>query len=156
MSRSFIRFTLTVLAALILIAVTGFNGICMALERFHVPKAFSVQLMMLYRYIFVLTSEAVQDGQGQGITGCRRTGTRASGYTAPSSATSCCGPGTGRSASIWPCSPGGLPASSPCRRPLGIGPADIAFTVVWCLLFMGLRLVNLPQVMGKLIMGVIS
>ena len=45
-----IRFTLTALAAFILVAVTGFNGICLSLERFKVPKVFCVQLMMLYRY----------------------------------------------------------------------------------------------------------
>jgi cobalt/nickel transport system permease protein len=50
----------------------------------------------------------------------------------------------------------GFTGEFPLHRPLGIGPADIAFTVFWCLLFMGLRFVNLPQVLGKLIMGGIS
>ncbi|MRR14721.1 cobalt ECF transporter T component CbiQ, partial [archaeon] len=55
-----IRFTLTVLAAFILVAVTGFNGICLALERFRVPEVFCIQLLMLYRYIFVISDEAVK------------------------------------------------------------------------------------------------
>jgi cobalt/nickel transport system permease protein len=150
-----IRFTLSVLAALILIAVTGFNGICMALERFHVPRAFSVQLMMLYRYIFVLTSEAVSmararelravGGQGIGIKVygslighlLMRTWNRAQRIHMAMLSR-------------------GFTGEFPLRRPLLMGPADIVFTSVWCLFFIGLRFVNLPQVLGKMIMGQIS
>ena len=40
-----IRFVLTVGVALTLIAVTGFNAVCMALEKLKVPKIFVVQLL---------------------------------------------------------------------------------------------------------------
>ena len=53
-----IRFVLTVSAALILICLTGFNGVCMALEKLKVPAPFVVQLLFLYRYLFVLIEEA--------------------------------------------------------------------------------------------------
>jgi len=53
-----VRFSLTVGAALTLIAVTGFNNLCVAMEKLGVPKVFVVQLMFLYRYIFVLVDEA--------------------------------------------------------------------------------------------------
>jgi len=52
------RFLLTATAALVLIASTGFNTVCTALARLGVPLPFVVQLMFLYRYIFVLTDEA--------------------------------------------------------------------------------------------------
>ncbi len=55
-----IRFALTVEAALILIATTSFPGICGALERLRVPKLFVIQLMFLYRFIFVLIEEALR------------------------------------------------------------------------------------------------
>ena len=55
-----LRFVLTVGAALILIATTSFPGICNALERLKVPKLFVVQLMLLYRFVFVLTEEALR------------------------------------------------------------------------------------------------
>ncbi len=55
-----LRFTLTVSAALILIASTGFNAVCLALEKLGAPRAFVVQLLFLYRYIFVLTDEAMR------------------------------------------------------------------------------------------------
>ena len=55
-----IRAILTVGAALILVGVTGFPAICQALERLGVPQLFAVQLLFLYRYIFVLTEEGAR------------------------------------------------------------------------------------------------
>jgi cobalt/nickel transport system permease protein len=52
-----VRATLTVSAALLLVGVTGFPEICRALSRLGVPQAFTVQLLFLYRYLFVLTEE---------------------------------------------------------------------------------------------------
>jgi cobalt/nickel transport system permease protein len=53
-----LRFLLTVSAALILIALTGFNAVCQALTSLGVPRVFVVQLLFFYRYIFVLVDEA--------------------------------------------------------------------------------------------------
>jgi cobalt/nickel transport system permease protein len=53
-----LRFTLTVTAALTLIATTSFAGICMALEKMGCPRVFALQLLFLYRYLFVLIDEA--------------------------------------------------------------------------------------------------
>ena len=55
-----LRFVLSVGAALLLIATTGLPGICMALEKLGAPRIFAVQLLMLYRYIFVLIEEAIR------------------------------------------------------------------------------------------------
>ncbi len=55
-----IRFILTVSAALILIASTGFAPMCMAMEKLGTPKIFAVQLLMLYRYLFVLIAESLR------------------------------------------------------------------------------------------------
>lgn len=55
-----IRFVLTVGSALILIGTTSFPGLCNALHRLKVPKLFVIQLMFLYRFIFVLTEEALR------------------------------------------------------------------------------------------------
>jgi len=53
-----IRFILTVSAGLLLVATTSFPGVCDGLEDFGVPRVFVVQLMFLYRYLFVLADEA--------------------------------------------------------------------------------------------------
>jgi cobalt/nickel transport system permease protein len=69
-----LRFCLTVGAMLMLVATTGFNGVCMAMEKMGMPKIFAVQLLLLYRYIFVLMDEgqrmyrarALRSFQGRG------------------------------------------------------------------------------------------
>ncbi len=55
-----IKFILTISAALLLVATTSFPGVCFALDRLRVPKIFVVQLLFLYRYIFVLVEEAMR------------------------------------------------------------------------------------------------
>lgn len=52
-----VRTTLTVGGALILVAVTGFPAICQALDQLGMPRIFTVQLLFLYRYLFVLSEE---------------------------------------------------------------------------------------------------
>ncbi len=53
-----LRFGLTVSAALVLVAGTGMPALCSALARLGVARVFTVQLMFLYRYTFVLAGEA--------------------------------------------------------------------------------------------------
>ena len=55
-----IKFTLTISAALLLIATTSFPGICHALRSLGVPAVFVSQLLFLYRYLFVLIEEALR------------------------------------------------------------------------------------------------
>jgi cobalt/nickel transport system permease protein len=52
-----VRSLLTVAAAIALVAVTGFPSVCWALERFGMPRTFAMQLLFLYRYLFVLVEE---------------------------------------------------------------------------------------------------
>lgn len=54
------KFSLTISAALLLIATTSFPGICNALQKLGVPALFTSQLLFLYRYIFVLMEEAMR------------------------------------------------------------------------------------------------
>lgn len=55
-----LRFSLTVGAALLLIATTGFPAVCMALEKLGAPHILTVQFLMLYRYLFVLVEEGIR------------------------------------------------------------------------------------------------
>ncbi len=55
-----VKFTLTISAALLLIATTSFPGVCHALRRLGVPAIFVSQLLFLYRYLFVLMEEAMR------------------------------------------------------------------------------------------------
>jgi len=55
-----LRFTLTVGAALLLVASSGFPTLCMAMEKLGTPRIFTVQLLLLHRYLFILTGEAIR------------------------------------------------------------------------------------------------
>jgi len=52
-----LRFALTAAAALVLLAGTGMPALCAALARLGLPRVFTVQLLFLHRYLFVLAGE---------------------------------------------------------------------------------------------------
>lgn len=55
-----LKFTLSISAALLLVATTSFPGVCSALRQFGLPRIFTTQLIFLYRYMFVLMEEALR------------------------------------------------------------------------------------------------
>lgn len=55
-----LKFILTVGFIIILISTTSFAGLCYAMRYFKIPEIFINQLLFLYRYIFVLTEEAMR------------------------------------------------------------------------------------------------
>ncbi|MBI5557233.1 MAG: cobalt ECF transporter T component CbiQ [Deltaproteobacteria bacterium] len=69
-----VRAVLTVGAAFILVGMTGFLSVCQALERLGTPKPFTVQLLFLYRYIFVLTEEGARASRARELRSCGRKG----------------------------------------------------------------------------------
>ncbi|MFA5074144.1 MAG: cobalt ECF transporter T component CbiQ [Nitrospirota bacterium] len=55
-----LKYTLTISAALVLIATTSFPGMCHALRKLGLPSLFVSQLLFLYRYLFVLMEETMK------------------------------------------------------------------------------------------------
>ncbi len=55
-----IKFILTTSTLLLLIASTSFPGICYSLERLKMPQIFVIQLLFMYRYLFVLLEESLR------------------------------------------------------------------------------------------------
>lgn len=55
-----LRYLLCMSAALILIATTGFYKICGSLRVMKVPAVLTIQFMLLYRYLYLLTEEAIR------------------------------------------------------------------------------------------------
>ncbi len=76
-----LRFSLTVGAMLILIATTGFNAVCMAMVKLGMPRIFAVQLLMLYRYIFVLIDEGLRMYQARTLRSFQSRGMGMKTYT---------------------------------------------------------------------------
>lgn len=54
------RFILTISSALLLIATTGFSNICKAFAYYRIPSIFILQLLLVYRYIFLLIEESLR------------------------------------------------------------------------------------------------
>ena len=69
-----IRSLLTVGAAFILIGTTGFTAVCQALERLGIPQLFTVQLLFLQRYIFVLADESSRASRARELRSCGKKG----------------------------------------------------------------------------------
>jgi cobalt/nickel transport system permease protein len=52
------RFALTMSSVLVLTATTSFPALCQGLTSMRVPRTFVVQLLFLYRYLFLLAEES--------------------------------------------------------------------------------------------------
>jgi cobalt/nickel transport system permease protein len=75
-----VRSALTVGSAIILIASTGFMSVCHALARLGTPRVFTVQLLFLYRYIFVLTEEAARTNRARDLRSFGKKGSGISSF----------------------------------------------------------------------------
>lgn len=145
------RFALTVGTALILISLTGFHSVCMALEKLGVPRPFVIQLLFLYRYIFVLIDEAAHMVRARAL---RSFGSKGNGIRPYGSMLGhlllrtldraqrihlamCCR---------------GFDGTLRILKPLNIGISEILFVTGWSSLFLAMRFFNIPQIIGSLIM----
>lgn len=147
-----IRSLLTVGAALILLGVTGFTAICQALEKLGVPQLFAVQLLFLYRYLFVLAEEGKRaaaarelrsfGNRGRGIRSygsmigylMLRTWQRAERIHRAMLARGFAGEFHGRS----------------CTR---FGRAEAAHLAGWSAAFFCMRIENVASLLGRLVLG---
>ena len=65
-----LRAVLTLGAALILVGVTGFPGVCGALDRLGMPRILAMQMLFLYRYIFVLLDDVARSARALALRSC--------------------------------------------------------------------------------------
>ncbi|MFC1523886.1 cobalt ECF transporter T component CbiQ [Thermodesulfobacteriota bacterium] len=147
-----LRFLLTVSAALILIAVSGFREICLALEKLHTPRAFAIQLLFLYRYIFVLISEAGRMIRARSL---RTFHTRGMGVTVAGSMIGHLLIRTLNRAQrihmAMLCR--GFDGEIRLMRTLSFTTTDWLFMTCWSLFFLAMRLYNIPEYLGLLFTG---
>ena len=148
------RFALTASAALVLIGVTGFNSVCMAVEKMGAPKVFAVQLLFLYRYIFVLADEASRVSRARGLRAFGARGMEMKVFT------SMIGQMLLRTLDrakrihlAMRCR--GFDGEIRILRPMRIGGRDICFLFGWSVFFVGVRVWNIPQILGSLVLGAI-
>jgi cobalt/nickel transport system permease protein len=143
-----IRFVLTVSAALVLIASTGFNPVCMALERMGAPRSFAVQLLFLYRYIFVLTDEVSRMARARSLRsfGGRGMGPKVFSYMIGQLLLRTLDRAQ-RIHLAMRCR--GFDGEIRIMRPLKICGRDVAFLMGCSSLFLLMRVYDIPQWMGR-------
>jgi cobalt/nickel transport system permease protein len=148
-----LRFTLTVTAALVLIFLTGFNAVCEALIKLGVPRPFVTQLLFFYRYMFVLGDEAERMVRARSLRafdkGTMRVATFGSlvGHLLLRT--------LDRAERIYlamRCR--GFDGRIPMIRSMKSTGWDVAFVVGWAALFLFLRCVNVPLMLGTFVTGV--
>ena len=145
-----VRLALTIGTALVLIAVTSFDGLCLGLRRLGVPRVFTVQLLLLYRYIFILAEEALRLVRARAMRSFGRRGMGMKVYA------SLLGhlllrtlDRAGRIHLAMCCR--GFDGEIRSSRQLRFGWNDAAFTAAWCAVFVALRFWNLPQLLGEFV-----
>lgn len=69
-----LRFCLTVAAALVLVATTGFFNVCSGLAQLGMPRVFTTQLLLLQRYAHVLAGEAARMNAARQLRACGQRG----------------------------------------------------------------------------------
>jgi cobalt/nickel transport system permease protein len=145
-----LRFALTVGAALVLVAGTGMHTLCVALARLGVPQVLTAQLLFLFRYAFVLGGEAARMATARDL----RSGGRALVLSAY-------GPLAGhlllrafeRAQRIhWAMLARGFDGELRSLRTLRWATRDTIFVLGWCLFFLLVRLLDLPQALGRLLL----
>jgi len=149
-----VRALLTVSAALTLVALTGFPAICRALEQLGMPSAFAVQLLFLYRYLFVLTEEG---GRGARARELRSFGNKGLGMASYSSLIGTLLLKTWLRAERIHMAmlARGFTGAFQVRQRFQFGRPEALFLAGWSLIFVLLRFFNPAQALGSLITGIL-
>ncbi len=143
-----IRFVLSVGAALILIASTGFNAVCLALDKLGTPRIFTVQLLFMYRYVHVLVDEALRMARARSLRSFNGEGLgmKAFGFLLGNLLLRTLDRAQRIHLAMF-CR--GFDGEIRLLRPLQIGKADLIYLIGWSAFFVLLRFYNIPQFLGK-------
>lgn len=144
--------SLAVTASLLLVATTGMNRIAAALRMLRIPPLFILQLLLLYRYIWVLMEEVGRVLRAYSLRAPRQKGVHPSVWG--SLAGQLLLRTLDRAQRVYQSMclrgfRGEFPANS--IPPLRLN--DWGYTLGWTLFFILARLVNLPALMGLLFTG---
>lgn len=149
-----VRAMLTCGGALILVGLTGFSAICQALERLGMPRVFAVQLMFLYRYLFVLTEEGARASRAREL---RSLGQRGQGIASYGSLVGYLLLRTWQRAERVHMAmlARGFTGEFRTQQPSRFGRVELLFLFCWLALFIVLRLLNVSLLLGEFVTGML-
>ena len=150
-----VRSMLTVGAAFILVGTTGFTAICRALRRLGMPQVFSIQLLFLYRYMFVLAEESDRASLARELRSC---GTKGQGIASFSSLMGHLLLRTWQRAERIHSAmqARGFSGELHAARPSHFGTPELSFCLGWSALFIVLRMQNVSLLVGNLVTGIFA
>ncbi|HBF35415.1 TPA: cobalt ECF transporter T component CbiQ [Candidatus Sumerlaeota bacterium] len=143
-----LRFALSVSAALLLLASTGFYPICLALRRLGVPRVFTLQLLFLYRYLFVLAEETTRVARAHALRAPEQRRMKPSVFASVVGSLLLRTLGRARCIHTAMLSRGFTGRISQSGQ-LDFYCRDALFLVGWSAFFVMARLFNLPQILGE-------
>jgi cobalt/nickel transport system permease protein len=149
-----IKFVLTVGTTLALVATTGFETMCAGLIRLKIPGVFAVQLLFMYRYIFVLFDEALRMIRAHSLRSFRT-------YPDIKIIGSLIGQlllrSMNRAERIHNAMISrGFDGDIRIMKTMKMQWPDYSYMIIWCMFFLLCRLYNLPQALGSLIIRIAS
>lgn len=149
------RFCLTVSSVLVLVGITGFPAVCTALGRMGMPRVFTSQLLFLYRYLFVLTEEGLRMSRARALRSFKGKGLgiRVYGHMLGQLLLRT----LDRAARIHQamrCR--GFDGEVRMSRRFKLRCVDLVFVTGWLAFFGVARCINLSQMLGLLVEGIVS
>ncbi len=154
-SSILLRFFLTTIVALVLIATTSFSGVCVGLGKLGMPDVLVTQLLFLYRYIFVLGEETMRMARARALRsfGGRGMGIRVYGQVLGHLLLRT----YARASRIYQAMLSrAFDGQVRIVRTLHFTGRDVVFVIVWSALFMTFRLIDVPLTVGRLVTGLIA
>lgn len=149
-----LRFALTVGAALVLVATTGMHALCAALARLGVPQVLTAQLLFLFRYAFVLGGEAARMTAARELRSAGRPLALASYGTLAGHLLLRAFERAQRIHLAMVAR--GFDGELRTLRRLHWSSRDTVFVLGWTAFFLLVRAVDLPQALGRLLLGAAS
>ena len=144
-----VKAVLTVLAGYLLIATTPIEEICRAMRVIHIPKVFVIVVLLIYRYVTVLLSEARRITQAYQLRAPRQKGVHYKVW----------GPLLGqmllrsmdRANDLYDSMQlRGFDGDFHTGRKKKLKPADFLWPMIWMLIILALRLFPVVELLGSL------
>ena len=146
------RSVLAIIAALILIATTGIDAICSALQRLKVPQALTIQILFMYRYLYILFDEVQRTLQAHSLRKFQSHGIESKVW----------GSLIGhllirtldRAQRVYQAMLSrGFDGNVRMTRVTAVKRQDLLFAAIWLIFFLFARLINVSQWLGTLLTG---
>lgn len=150
-----VRALLSTAAAILLVAVTGVAAISEALGRLGVPQVLVIQLLFMYRYLFVLVEEAGQASRARSLRSFGRRGMGPGPFAAMVAHLLLRSWERAERIHCAMLARGFTGQFHPSRR-YQFGLAELAALLLFAGTCLLLRLVNLPQLVGEAALGLLQ